>query len=313
MKVTPHLQELIQIGRIKERFNLSPYLTLKTHVIARYYMEAKTREDLLLAKQVSMQSNIPLLIIGGGSNVAVLHSELNSLVVHNRYSKFEVLSETDTDATLLISSGYPMALLVRKTVESGLEGFENHLGLPGTVGGGIYMNSKWTNPYSYVGDSLLYAYLIGNDGREKKVDREYFQFAYDYSILHNTHEIILEGVFQLKKVDPAHLKKRSQEALKYRHETQPHGVFSSGCFFQNISQEDQKKYALPTTSAGYLIDKAGLKGAKEGNYYVSSKHANFILNNGEGKAEDLMRLIKHIKQTVLEKFGIELKEEVIIL
>jgi len=147
----------------------------------------------------------------------------------------------------------------------------------------------------------------------KKVAKSYFKFAYDYSILQKTGEIVLEAVFRLKKIDPKILQDRAARSFKYRKKTQPFGVASSGCFFRNISDEEKNKRNLPTASAGYLIDKAGLKGFTVGGFYVSPIHANFIINKGNGKNEDLIKLLGIIKKGVKEKFGVELEEEVIII
>ena len=206
-----------------------------------------------------------------------------------------------------------MALLIAKSIEAGWMGFELHQGLPGTVGGAVYMNSKWTKPPTYFGDDLKHAYLLDEKGEIKKVGRDYFNFAYDYSVLHKTHEIVLEGIFELKKGKVSAIKERAAWALDYRKKTQPFGISSSGCFFRNISFEEKEKLNLPTTSAGYLIDKAGLKGFEVGNFYVSPIHANFIINKKEGKREDLVKLLGIIKSRVKEKFGVSLKEEVIVI
>ena len=175
------------------------------------------------------------------------------------------------------------------------------------------MNSKWTKPPTYFGDDLLYAYLIDEKAEVKKVDREYFQFAYDYSILQKTHEIVLEGIFQLGKADPKILREKAAFALDYRKKTQPYGIASSGCFFRNITEDQKNKLKLSTTSAGYLIDQAGLKGRTIGNFYVSPLHANFIINRGGGKSEDLVRLLDLIRGEVEKKFGVKLEEEVIVI
>ena len=289
--------------QLKQNFDLSLSTTLRMQSKARYYFEARTREDLINAKKYSIEHNIPLLIIGGGSNLVLLKHEINGLVVKNLYMKKEVISEDEDKVELLVSSGYPVAKLVNETVEAGISGFEYHLGLPGTVGGAIYMNSKWTNPVCYFGDDLIFAYLVSSSGEVKKVDRDYFQFAYDTSILQKTGEVLLEAAFRLKKSDKEELKKKAREALEYRKKTQPFGVASSGCIFRNVDGK----------SAGEMIDKAGLKGLKMGNFIISPTHANFIINQGEGKSEDLRQLIQVIKDKVREKFQVELKEEVIVV
>ncbi|MBI2641239.1 hypothetical protein HYW87_01420 [Candidatus Roizmanbacteria bacterium] len=175
------------------------------------------------------------------------------------------------------------------------------------------MNSKWTNPTRYFGDSLVSALILDKEGDVKKVDRDYFQFAYDSSVLQKTKEIVLTVTLKLKKAPSEALKKRNQNAMAYRKKTQPYGIFSSGCFFRNIGEAERLRAGLPTSSAGYLVDKAGLKGTKSGNFVVSDKHANFIIHKGNGDPKDLVKLLQIIKERVKEKFGVELKEEVVVI
>ncbi len=289
--------------QIEENKELFPYLTLRTKTKAKYYIDAKTRDDLISARKYATEKNLSFFILGGGSNLAAIKNSINGLVVKNSYKRLEVIGENKNTVDLLVSSGYPVSRLVQQTVEKGYKGFEYHKGLPGTVGGAIYMNSKWMRPVSYFGDTLIFAYLVNDRGEVIKVNHKYFQFSYDYSILQKIKEAVLEAVFRLKKVSPEILKKRAQEAFEYRLKTQPFGVATSGCFFRNPGNQ----------SAGCLIDKAGLKGFSVGDFVVSDKHANFIINKGNGKSKDLVKLLGIIKKKVKEKFGVELKEEVIIM
>ncbi|MDP4011646.1 MAG: UDP-N-acetylmuramate dehydrogenase [Candidatus Roizmanbacteria bacterium] len=299
--------------RIEIDKDLSQYFTLKLHIIADYFFEAKSVEDWREIMSVVDEYDIPYLIIGGGSNIAIFQQRISRLVIQNRFVQKSVEQETEDYIDLKISSGYSMSRLVKETIELGYSGFEYHQGLPGTLGGAIYMNSKWTRPLSYVSDPLLIATVMDQDGATRKETREYFDFSYDYSVLQNTGEIFIDGVFRLMKHDVLDLRKRSEEALLYRKNTQPFGVSTGGCFFQNISEKEREKHNLPTGSAGYLIDSAGLKGKIIGGFQVSEKHANFIVNIGDGTHEDLSELINVVKRTVKEKFDVDLKEEVRII
>jgi UDP-N-acetylmuramate dehydrogenase len=241
--------------------------------------------------------------LSGGSNLAIVKAKIDGLVIKNSYKELKVIKDTDEDVLISVSSGYPVSLLVNETVNKGYQGFEYHKGLPGMVGGAIYMNSKWTKPVNYFGDSLEYGYLIDGQGREKKVEKKYFEFAYDYSILQKTHEILLEAVFRLEKVDSKILKERAESALEYRKKTQPMGEKTSGCFFKNVNGK----------SAGQMIDQSGLKGFAVGDFFISPVHANFIINRGNGQSKDLVKLVSIIKKKVKEKFSVNLEEEVIIV
>jgi UDP-N-acetylmuramate dehydrogenase len=290
-------------GRVKKKLPLASLTTFRLGGQAEFYFEAKSREDLIKAYQVALKLDLPFFLLGGGSNVVILSKKIRGLVVRNLYIEKKLVEETNEKVILMVSSGYPTTKLVYENIGNGFAGLEYHLGLPGTVGGAIYMNSKWTKPLSYFSDNLITAEIVDKKGKIKTVTKDYFQFAYDFSILQKTKELLLTATFNLKKEDENILKRRGQMALNYRKKTQPMAVFSSGCFFKNVNGK----------SAGYLIDQCGLKGYSCGDFYVSEKHANFIINRGKGKSADLTKLTKYIKKKVKEKFGVELKEEVIVI
>lgn len=295
---------------IKSKVNLLPYLTMKIDCIAKKFCICETKEEIIEAIKYSYKNNLQFILLGGGSNVVPENRNVQGLVAINRYRLFEKEKEINNNILFRISSGFPMSLLVRKTVELGFSGFEHHFGLPGTLGGAITMNSKWGKVLSYVSDPLVKAILVDRKGVLKEVSKEYFKFSYDYSILQDTGEIFLEGLFYLKKEITNNLIKKMKEAHTYRLSTQPVGVFTSGCYFKNITEEKRLSAGIKHVSAGYIIDSLGLKGYKIGGFFVSDKHANFIINDGSGTLEDLTKLRTLIKEKVLEKYNINLEEEV---
>jgi UDP-N-acetylmuramate dehydrogenase len=288
---------------IEENKNLKNYHTLKIDCIAQYFCIANHKEEIIEGLKFAKEKQLQILLLGGGSNVAFLRKRINGLVIKNNYQKMEILENNQNKLVVKVSSGYPTSKFVQEIINLGGEGIEYHLGLPGTIGGAIFTNAKWTKPLSYLTDCLKEATLIDNQLKSKTVNHSYFKFAYDYSILKETQEIVLEAIFAFKKNDPSVLKKRAQEAVEYRKKTQPQAVFTAGCFFQNPKN----------ASAGYLIDQAGLKGKKIGDFLISPVHANFIINLGKGKPEELKQLVDLIKKKVKEKFKIELEEEVILI
>ncbi len=305
---------LLGVGKVREGVDLFPYLSMRLHTKAQYFFEAQSKDDLLKAVQATKQLNIPFIMLGGGSNAIFKGSQVEGLVVKNSFTSIMAISATDTTAHIEVGSGTNMAQLVQYLAEQGLSGLEYHKGLPGTVGGAVYMNSKWLHPVCYVGDCVVSAVLVDGEGKEKKVDRKYFAFDYDYSILQKTHELLISVVFRLKKKDPDVLIQRANGSIEYRKKTQPSGSATCGCFFRNIAASEQIAHGLPTKSAGYLIDKAGMKGVQIGSFKVSDVHANFIINEGgDARPEDLMSLVEKIKSKVKGQFGIILKEEVELL
>ena len=179
------------IQNLEKNVDLFKFTTLKSKSIAEYFFVAKTKQDLIDVYKLSITQRLTLTIIGGGSNIAMTASYIKGIVIKNSYIEKKILSEEGNIVYYQVSSGYPTNKFVLETVNDGLSGLEYHLGLPGSIGGAIYMNSKWTRPESYFGENLEYAYLVDGHLQDKKVDKNYFQFGYDYSILHKTKEIIL--------------------------------------------------------------------------------------------------------------------------
>jgi UDP-N-acetylmuramate dehydrogenase len=231
------LEEKLGKGRIKQNLILAPYTTFKIGGPAEYYFQALTEDDIVNAIKVAHELSLPFNMLGGVSNVVLSDKGLPGLSVRNLYSQKHVVEETDAEVWLQVGSGYNMTRLAQETALDGYEGFEYHSGLPGTLGGGLFMNSKWTAhpPTHYIGDDLVKALLVNHTGETREESHEYFQFAYDYSILQQTKEIVLWAQFKMKKKDPAVLIQRTKEAMEYRKKTQPFGVATSGCFFQNIN------------------------------------------------------------------------------
>ena len=239
------LTEILGKDKVFADKNLFPYLTLRTSTVAEYFFEAHTKEDFVLAIQTAKKHRIPLTMIGGGSNIAATKSKIPGLVIKNNYAKLELLKEEKEYVEVLVSSGYTITLLVNKTIEKGWAGFEHHEGLPGTMGGAMYMNSKWTHPWSYVSDPLVSATLLDSRGELKTVNRDYFCFAYDYSILQKTHEVFIDGVFRLeKKIRQSlsnNLMRRCYTADKLSHLARQH----AGVFLEIFLKRIRKGYIFP--------------------------------------------------------------------
>jgi len=316
------LKELEKIfgPRLRQNEPMSTHTTFKIGGPAEYYVDVDKTEDIVKGIQIAKKLNVPFFIFGGGSNIIVSDNGIKGLVIKNNCRRFDVVQmagrvknqKIDVDkAFVYAESGVIMNQLVRFTIEQGLSGLEYQLGLPGTIGGGVFMNSNFPKKKAFVGDFLHSAKLVDSNGEVKEVGRDYFSFAYDKSILQETNEIVLSVIFKLLPADKKILWDRGMEALAYRNGTQPKGA-SAGCTFRNISIVEAMSVPTPDriTSAGYLIDKAGLKGKRIGDAMISLMHANFILNMGHAKAEDVTAIVKLIKDEVLKKFGVHLALEV---
>ena len=303
---------------IQKLVPLAKHTYFKLGGVADLFVEVKTKEELVEAVRYAIESKLPHLVLGGGSNVLVSDDGFRGLVIKNKTSAVKIKGFTGggakgkldlKEAIVEAESGVTANYLIRYTLDEGLAGLEDMLGLPGTVGGAVYNNSHHLD--KLFADHIIEVEVIGADGIIKKYTNAECQFAYDYSIFHKTKETILSASFQLKRGDKAALWEVATAAVKRRSSTQPLGLPSSGCMFKNITLADRMRLGVPTASAGYLIDKAGLKGLRVGGAVVSDVHANFIINDGTATSRDVSSLVEDIKQKIKDKFGVSLVEEVI--
>lgn len=305
----------------KENIVLAPYTTFKIGGPADLFVEARSKDVLVDLIQKSILHNVPYTILGGGSNILIGDKGVRGLVIKNLTNGITIrgikgkYADGDQSSIVYIEvdSGYIFNSFVRFTIEEGYKGIEMHLGLPGTVGGAVYMNSKWLSPPGYVGDVLYQATILTQEGELKTVSHDYFHFAYDESILQKTKDTLISATFVFNTAKKEDLWQIANQSILHRRASQPQGVFTPGCTFRNIKQSDALTVPTPnhSTSAGYLIDLAGLKGYTIGGARVSQVHANFIENFNKASAQDVEALIKDVKDVVKQKFNIELSEEIV--
>jgi len=199
--------------------------------------------------------------------------------------------------------------LVRWTVARGIAGLEAWAGTPGTVGGAIYGNAHFRG--RLISELVKAVTLVDRGGRILPVDAADMGFAYDYSRLHATGEIVLSADFVARPGDPEALRAIARESLAFRKQTQPLEKASAGCIFQNPDPSREKLPPGVPPSAGALVDRAGLKGAVEGGAHVATRHGNFIVNDGRATAHDIAILIERCRDAVRAAYGVELRDEIV--
>jgi len=308
-------------GKIKEQEILAPFTTYKVGGPADLFYTATTADELVSIVRAARTLDIPFFILGGGSNILVGDNGFRGLVIKNATSGIALKGvkgtvHGDNTKSLVyveVDTGVPMNRLVRFTIEEGFAGLEMHLGLPGTVGGAVAMNSKWTRPVASVGDCVHQGIILTSDNEVRQVSVGYFHFSLGKSSISIHGDILLRVIFALQKCDTESLWKSANESIEHRRLTQPQGVRTAGCVFRNISLADAIRFQTPnkTQSAGYLLDASGCKGMKVQGAEVSTIHANFIVTGSRTTAGDVVELIDQMKKIVKKKFGVTLKEEII--
>jgi UDP-N-acetylmuramate dehydrogenase len=293
--------------RARAHVALGPLTTFRVGGPAEWLVEVRSSSDLLVALRLARAHGVAVTLLAGGSNVLVSDRGVRGVVV--RVHGGEIVREAP-DA-VRADAGVTINGLVRWTIARGLSGLEVWAGTPGTVGGGVYGNAHFQG--QLLGETVRSARLAAREGNVVDVDASAMEFGYDRSRLQRTGEVLLSAVFGVGPGEPAALRRVARASLAFRKRTQPLHLPSAGCIFQNPDPEVESLPPGVPASAGALIDRAGLKGARVGGARVSPVHANFIVNEGTATAGDIRRLAKRCKRAVHEAFGVTLREEIVYL
>ncbi len=280
---------------IKQDVSLKIYSSFHTGGTADNFVEVKTAEEALEALQFAEEKKLPVFYLGGGTNILFPDEGMRGLVIKNGITFIE-----RQDNELRVGAGVYTTSLAQYAQKQSLSGIERLFGLPGTVGGAIRGNAE-THKTS-ISDVIKDVTFINDTLELKTVFPAVLEFEYRGSTFKKQPRLITSCTLTLVPGNPDDIQKLMIETKNWRKEKQP-GGFTAGSFFKNPQD----------TSAGYLIDQAGLKGFQIGGAQVSEKHANFLTNTGNATSKDVMMLAEHIKKVVLEKFGLQLIEEVNII
>ena len=304
---------VIVVKSFQKNISLAPYTTFGIGGLAKYFYKANSKEDLMWAVKRAAINGLPFFILGGGSNLLISDEGFDGLVIKNQACRYYFPQE----GIITAESGVGLKNIILKTADIGLSGLEWAMGIPGTLGGAIYGNC---GAFGFCMSELVIRVSAFNPiSLEEKI---YFttdcDFKYRDSFFKNNKNIILEADLKLIKNNAGDCKKKIKEYLKLRSNVPVYA--SAGSVFKNfkINDLDSKiKKMIPKDKiknkmvpAGYLIDECGLKGEKIGGAQISKDHANFIINTGKTKAQDVLKLISLCKKKVKDKFGVELKEEI---
>ncbi|WP_249028799.1 UDP-N-acetylmuramate dehydrogenase [Tannockella kyphosi] len=285
-----------EVGDVLVNESMGKHTSFKAGGIASLYIEIKDKAGLAYVLAYCKMHHIPYFIVGKGSNILFGDKLYEGVVLslQRYFSYYEIV-----DTTITCGAGMSQIPLAYHAQNAGLSGFEFMSGIPGTVGGAIYMNA---GAYKYDMASVVkrVSYLDEQGNIVEKENQE-LDFSYRHSIFQNHPEwTILEVCFNLTKKDATEIKEVVEKRKKRRMETQPWDKPSAGSIFRN---PDEK-------GAWYYIDACGLRGYRIGGASVSLKHSNFIVNDKKGTASDIRALISYVQRMVKEKFDVDLHTEV---
>lgn len=318
--------------KIQTGVSLGQYSTFRIGGPAEYFCEAKTRNELIEAVTWARQRGRVIHLLGNGSNTLIADQGVKGLVIRNLTGGIEILDSQKSLSRPKIlprfklinnlaydESKYPSVLVkldsgvylpkaIFSLISQGIAGLEWFSGIPATVGGATYINLHGAD--KYWSDYLVEAEIIDQKNQVKTVALEYFRYDYDQSTIKTSGDLVLSVTLELRR-GPAD---RALAIAKFWQEKKSHQPQRSlGCIFQNLSQDEQKKFNLPTPSIGYLIDKKlNLKGIKIGQAWIPEKHAGFVENLGGATAQPVLQLIKLVQTRAKEQLGLDLKLEIVI-
>ena len=281
--------------RVREEEYLRHHTTFKIGGPADLFVEPTTMAELSFALHTIHEFDVPVTIIGCGSNILVKDGGIRGAVVSVRHMT-QIMDCNDN--TLCIGSGYMLKDASEFAWENGLTGLEFAIGIPGTLGGAVFMNAgAYDGEMSHV---VTVVRAVDFQGNIKEYDASHLDFGYRHSVFHDNHEVIGEVIMTLKPGDKNVIKARMDELTEKRESKQPLEFASAGSTFKRP----------PGYFAGTLIEQTGLKGLSVGDAQVSHKHAGFVINTGSASAKDVLDLIAEVQRRVYDQHGVHLEPEV---
>jgi len=292
----PAFPETDLAGTLRENEPLSRHTTYRIGGPARYHFTPAGPDEAVGAIAWARANGIPWLVLGLGSNVLIRDGGFHGLVVKLGKGMDQLSHRA---GIWKVGAGLPIPVLARKSAEEGFAGIHRLIGVPGTVGGGVYMNAgAHGNDFASV---LVSATVVESSGRTVELPRAKIPYAYRQSGL--GERVVLGCVLKLEKGDPNRLQTEMADLLRRRRAGTPHDQACCGSVFRNPEEN----------TAARLIDRCGLKGRRVGGGEISRVHANYIVNRGNASADDVLRLIDIARTAVFKDFGIELQLEVKVL
>jgi UDP-N-acetylmuramate dehydrogenase len=288
-------------GKVRESEPVGRYSTYRIGGPATVLLPA-TPEDVGAALTLAGEAGVPWFAIGLGSNLLLPDEGLDALVI--RLGKgLDRLEQQGDDWT--VGAGLPAPIAARRTAEAGFAGLHIFVGVPGTVGGGVYMNAGCHGgDWSQIVERVT---VVDAAGRDSVLARADIPFTYRRSGLEG--RIVLEATVRLREQDQAQLDEAIAEMFEWRQRGTPFNQPCCGSVFKNPAGPSWKQAGKDRT-AGQLIEAAGLKGFQLGGAQVSPMHANYFVNSGSATAADVKSLIAHVQRAVQDRFGVKLEPEV---
>lgn len=276
---------------------MKEYTTFRIGGPADYYITVSSEQAAGAVLEACQQQRVPVLLVGKGSNLLVSDEGIDGVVMRLDGEARPTVCDRET-GRVTAYGGTSLAKVCRAARDHGLTGMEFAFGIPGTVGGSVYMNAGAYG--GQIADILYSATLLSAAGGLRTLKAEDLHLGYRHSLLMETGEIAVAAVFQLSPGDAEHIGSRMEELMNKRREKQPLEYPSAGSFFKRPEGH----------FAAALIDQCHLKGFSVRDAQISEKHAGFVINRGNATCQDMIHLKREVCRRVFEQCGVELRPEV---
>ena len=290
--------EKLDIGKVDKNVEIAKHTTYKVGGEAKAFVYPKDVKSLVKLIRFLKANDIKYKVLGSGSNVLFSDKEYDGVIIKlSQFDDIEFLSNN----RIRVGAGYSLIKLAYLTAKKSLTGLEFAAGIPGTVGGAVFMNAgAYDGAISYV---IKEAEVIDDKGNIINIGCDELELGYRTSIVMKKGYVVVSATFTLEKGEHQKIEDRVNDLTKRREEKQPLEYPSAGSTFKRPEGH----------FTGKLIQEAGLKGFCIGGAAVSKKHSGFVINKGGATAKDVLDVIKHVQDTVREKFNVELQTEVRIV
>jgi UDP-N-acetylmuramate dehydrogenase len=286
--------------QIKAQASLATLTSFRVGGPAEWYVAPRNIDELKASFEYAQTRELKITMLGAGSNLLISDRGIPGLVIstrHLRHSQFDPQTGTVT-----VAAGEPLPRLAWQAAEKGWQGLEWAVGIPGSIGGAVVMNAGAHK--SCIADMLVNAQVLLPSGKIETLGLDQLGYTYRTSLLQGSDRLVTQATLQLQPgFDSSLVMATTSQHLEQRKTSQPYHLPSCGSVFRN---------PLPYT-AGWLIEQSGLKGYQVGAAQIAQRHANFILNCGGAKANDIFNLINHVQQEVQQNWSIWLHPEVRML
>ena len=277
--------------KLEKNKSLKSLTTFKIGGKAKFFFAPKTFDETKTAFLFAKKNNLKTFVLGKGSNILLDDRGFSGVVIYNNLNHFRIFK-----SQIYVGAGFSFPKLGVLSAKNDLSGLEFAAGVPGSVGGAIYMNASAYG--QAVSDTLISVQYLNEAGIVESLKKNEAGFAYRTSCFQKNNGIILSASFALKKDTLA--KDKQMETLQKKRKNQPLNEKNAGCVFKNPKNGSARK----------LIEECNLKDHQLGGAKISSQHTNFIINEKNATSEDILKLISYIKDVVKRKKNILLKEEV---